>query len=199
MLNKPFAAAAEQNRNDILYVLKQTFKDIRTVLEIGSGTGQHAAYFSQHLRHLTWQASDKAPMLSGISMWLDELSNTNVPAPIALDVTHDWPTQKYQGAFAANIAHIMHWNELEALFSGLNQTLASPGIFCLYGPFNIDQQYTSESNRRFDQWLKQRDTKSGIRDKNDLDLLAMNNNFDSAKIWDMPTNNKILCWVRPDS
>jgi hypothetical protein len=196
MLKKPFAPAAEENRDAILKVLQQEFKHINTVLEIGSGTGQHAAYFSQHLAHLNWQASDKHTMLSGIAMWLDDANLETPLAPIELDVNLNWPQQSYQGAYAANIAHIIHWNEIEALFSGLDQVLIDSAVFCLYGPFNINGDYTSESNRLFDLWLKERDPESCIRDKNDLDQLAIKNNFQASSLWEMPANNKILCWRR---
>ena len=196
MLNKPFAPAAKENRHVILEVLKQEFKNTTTVLEIGSGTGQHAAYFPQYLPHLNWQASDKQEMLAGITMWLNDAKLDNALTPIELDVNLNWPQQHYDGAYAANIAHIMHWHEIESLFSGLNQTLTDSSVFCLYGPFNIDGNYTSESNRRFDQWLRNQDPQSCIRDKNDLDQLAMNYNFQASKEWEMPANNKILCWRR---
>lgn len=196
MLKKPFAPAAKENRDVILSVLQQEFKHTNTVLEIGSGTGQHAAYFSQQLTHLDWQASDKRKMLAGISLWIDDTNSKNLLPPIELDVSLDWPQQSYQGAYAANIAHIMHWNEIEALFSGLNKVLADSAIICLYGPFNINGDYTSESNRRFDQWLKDRDPESCIRDKSDLDQLAIKNNFQASAEWEMPANNKILCWRR---
>lgn len=196
MLKKPFAPAAKENRDAILNVLHQEFKQANKVLEIGSGTGQHAAYFSQQLTHLAWQASDKQEMLAGITMWLDDLNLDNVLTPIALDVNLNWPQQTYDGAYAANIAHIMHWNEIEALFSGLDQVLTDSAVFCLYGPFNINGDYTSESNHRFGQWLVNRDPLSCIRDKKDLDQLALNNNFQPSTEWEMPHNNKILCWRR---
>ena len=196
MLKKPFAPAAKENCDAILSVLRQEFKHTNSVLEIGSGTGQHAAYFSQQLTHLIWQASDKQEMLAGITMWTNDASLKNALTPIELDVSLNWPQQRYEGAYAANIAHIMHWNEIESLFSGLNQVLTDSAVFCLYGPFNINGDYTSESNRRFDLWLKDRDPQSCIRDKHDLDKLAIKNNFQLSIEWEMPANNKILCWRR---
>ena len=196
MHTKPFAPAAEENREAILNVLREEFKSTNSVLEIGSGTGQHAAYFSQQLPHLTWQASDKLEMLAGINMWLNDTNRQNTSAAIELDVCSHWPQQNYQGAFAANVAHIMHWHEIEALFSGLDKALTSSAVFCLYGPFNIDGKYTSDSNRRFDQWLKNRDPESCIRDRNDLDQLALKNNFQVSTEFEMPANNKILSWRR---
>ncbi len=196
MLEKPFAPAAKENQDAILKALREEFKQSNSVLEIGSGTGQHAAYFSQQLTHLEWQASDKKEMLAGINMWISDTHFHNAPPPIELDVRLNWPQQRYQAAYAANIAHIMHWNEIEALFSGLDQVLTGSAVFCLYGPFNVDGNYTSESNRRFDQYLRDRDSESYIRDKNDLDQLAIKNNFQTSTEREMPANNKILCWKR---
>lgn len=196
MTNKPFAAAAEQNREDILPIIKKTFKHANCVLEIGSGTGQHAAYFAKHLPHLTWQASDVSSMLDGIQLWIDEANLPNLPKPISLDVNKEWPKKKYDAAYAANIAHIMHWQDLETLFKGLSDTLSRGGIFCLYGPFNIDSDYTSESNQRFDHWLKQKDPESGLRDRGELNNIALKNGLHPDSCWDMPANNKILSWKK---
>ena len=196
MLNKPYAAAAEQNRNDILRVLEKEFKTTRSILEIGSGTGQHAVYFAEHMPHLNWQCSDKKEMLAGINLWIEEARLTNTPTAIELDVTGTWPQTNYDGAYAANIAHIMHSNEIEALFSGLGQVLMPQAKFCLYGPFNIDGQYTGESNREFDLWLRQRDAASYLRDKSDLDELARHNQLEPVNCHSMPSNNLILCWQK---
>ena len=112
MQNKPYAAAAEQNRGDILKVLAIEFMHANSVLEIGSGPGQHAIYFAEHLPHLTWQSSDKKEMLTGINLWIDEAGLTNVPRAIALDVTDKWPNEKFDAAYGANIAHIMHSDQI---------------------------------------------------------------------------------------
>ena len=196
MPDKPFAQAADQNRHDILLVLQQVFHHSHNVLEIGSGTGQHAVHFAKHLSHLTWQASDIQSMLAGIQQWISEAALPNLPNPIALDVNHSWPEQTFDAVFAANVAHIMHWPDIEAMFSGVGKVLSPDGHFCLYGPFNIDGQYTSESNQRFDTWLKRRDPESGLRDKAELDKLAIKNALKPAKQWDMPANNKILSWTK---
>lgn len=196
MPSKPFAEAAEQNRDDILAVLRQTLKQNSTVLEIGSGTGQHAVHFAKHLPHITWQCSDKHTMLAGIELWINDANLPNLPAAIELDVNDSWPKQKYSAAFAANIAHIMHWQDIEALFTGLTTTLKTDAIFCLYGPFNIEGHYTSASNQRFDDWLKKRDPLSGLKDKAELDQLALKHGFKAKQSWDMPANNKILVWTK---
>ena len=196
MSNKPFAAAAHQNQDDILQVLQNEFRHSKNVLEIGSGTGQHAAYFSEKLPHLTWQASDKDENIAGISMWIDDCRNT--PPPITLDVLSTWPQDTFDSAFAANVTHIMHWNEIEAMFAGLSRVLSNHATFCLYGPFNLNGAYTSESNKEFDQWIQNRDPLACIRDKGDLNKLAKENNLIESKVYPMPANNMIICWKKID-
>ena len=194
--NKPYSAAAEQNRDAILPVLLQEFSTAKNILEIGSGTGQHAIYFAQHLPNLIWYPSDKEENIAGIQQWIYEANRNNVQAPITLDVCKQWPEKLFDGAFAANVAHIMHWHEIEAMFAGLASVLAPDSIFCLYGPFNINGDYTSDSNRKFDLWLKSRDPHSCIQDKDDLNTLANNNNFEMHNDWEMPSNNRILSWKK---
>lgn len=196
MVDKPFSPAAEQNRDAILSVLKIEFEQAHSVIEIGSGTGQHAVYFARQLPHLTWQASDKPEHIEGIQQWINEANLNNVSPPIILDVCRQWPNHQYDAAFAANVAHIMHWHEIEAMFAGLALILAANAKFCLYGPFNLNGEYTSESNREFDQWLYKRDPHSCIRDKNELDELAKKNNLGLYKDWEMPCNNRLLCWKK---
>ena len=196
MPNKPFSVAAKQNREAILPVLQQEFKTAKNILEIGSGTGQHAVYFGQQLTWLNWQPSDTRENLAGIQQWVEPANLNNVRPAIELDVCKAWPKQSYDGAFAANVAHIMHWHEIEAMFAGLASVLTQDARFCLYGPFNIDGDYTSESNREFDQWLHARDPESCIRDKDDLNTLAIKNNFQLKNDWEMPANNRILTWQK---
>lgn len=195
-MNKPYSEAAYQNRDVILAVLAEEFKQASNILEIGSGSGQHAVYFSKHLPHLTWQPSDQAEYLAGIQLWINENNSPGLQTPFVLDVCATWPENDYDGIFAANVAHIMHTHEIEAMFAGVAEHLLKSGTFCLYGPFNINGQYTSASNENFDLWLKQRDPESYIRDKNDLDQLAKSNNLKPARAWEMPANNFILSWQK---
>ena len=116
LLQRPFSQASERNREPILEVLRIYFRHQHRILEIGSGTGQHAVYFGQGLPHLLWQASDRADNLPGIRLWLDEANLENTPAPITLDVKALWPTQTFDGLFTANTLHIMAWPEIEAFF-----------------------------------------------------------------------------------
>jgi cyclopropane fatty-acyl-phospholipid synthase-like methyltransferase len=141
---KPFSEASERNRAPILAILKRIFADRKRVLEIGSGTGQHAAYFAPGLPHLVWQASDVADNLADIREWVSS------PAPIELDVDQPWPSVGADAVFSANTCHIMSWPQVERLFAGVGALLPRDGVFALYGPFNYDGKPTSHSNARFD-------------------------------------------------
>lgn len=195
--DKPCSASCERNRDPILAVLRGHFADRRRVLEIGSGTGQHAVYFAAGMPWLTWQCSDVTDNLPGIRAWLDEAALPNVPAPIALDVAYGpWPTQAPDAAFSANTLHIMGWPEVEALFAGLDATLADTATLAIYGPFNYDRAYSSDSNRDFDAWLKARDPRSGIRDFEAVDSLARAIKLELLDDIAMPANNRCLVWQR---
>lgn len=200
--DKPFAPACERNRGPILGVLQRSFADRRAVLEIGSGTGQHAVHFAQAMPWLQWQASDRSEHLPGIRAWLDEAALVNTPPPLTLDVAGGaWPagsldTARFDAAFSANTLHIMGWPEVEAFFAGLDRTLAADAVLAVYGPFNYGGDYTSASNRAFDAWLKARDARSGIRDFEAVDALARGAGFDLAEDAAMPANNWCLVWRR---
>ena len=175
--------------------------DKRHVLEIGSGTGQHAVYFAKQLAHLIWQTSDQEQHHQGINLWIDEAGLDNIIAPIKLDVSKDkWPekntTQKIDAIFSANVVHIMAWENVIDYFNYGAKLLKKDGLFILYGPFNYHGNYTSESNANFDQWLKSRDSESGIRDFEALDLLANKNKMILKYDIEMAANNRILCWEK---
>lgn len=194
---KPFAESSEQNKHAILPVLQQEFAQTRCVLEIGSGTGQHAVFFAHQFPHLQWHASDVADNLPGIALWLSEYPGHNLHGPYPLDVTQaDWPQFPIDAIFSANTAHIMHWPAVQAMFAGVGRVLAVGGRFCLYGPFNYHGAYTSDSNARFDEWLKARDPASGVRDIDDLALLAATAGLEFVRDHAMPANNRILVWQK---
>lgn len=196
---KPFAEACEQNKQPILAVLRDQFADCRAILEIGSGTGQHAVYFAARLPHLHWQPSDVAENLPGIRQWLAEDGGDNLADPLRLDVsTSDWPTGPYDGVFSANSVHIMSWPQVEATFAGVGRVLRPGGRFCLYGPFKYHGVHTSESNARFDIFLRQRDPQSGVRDVDDLQALAAAAGLSLIEDIEMPVNNRILVWQKSD-
>ena len=197
MIDKPFSESCVQNREPILAVLRKIFADCRQVLEIGSGTGQHAVYFGAELPHLVWQSADVPPHHAGIRAWLDEAALPNVRPPIALDVSQPgWRCGRYDAVFSANTLHIMGWPEVEAFFEGVGEVLEAGGVLAVYGPFNTNGAYTSESNARFDAWLKARDPASGVRDFEAVDALARTQGLVLQQDIAMPANNRTLVWRR---
>lgn len=166
------------------------------MLEIGSGTGQHAAHFAAALPQLTWQTSDLEASLPGMRLWLEEAGLPNLPPPIALDVTGPWPQGPFDAVFTANTLHIMSWPEVRALFARLPAVLAEETVLAVYGPFNYDGRFTSPSNATFDAWLKQRSPHSGIRDFAAVDELARSIGFALMEDRPMPANNRTLVWRR---
>jgi cyclopropane fatty-acyl-phospholipid synthase-like methyltransferase len=193
---KPHAPACERNRDFILAVLTEYLSDCRRVLEIGSGTGQHAVYFAAALPHLSWQASDRAENLPGIRMWLAEAGLPNTPSPLDFDVNCDWPYGEFDALFSANILHIMSWTEVERLFSGLPDIMTRDAWLMVYGPFNYQGRYTSDSNASFDGWLKRRGAHMGIRDFEAVDALAQAASLRLIEDRAMPANNRLLVWRR---
>ncbi|HEY7890463.1 MAG TPA: DUF938 domain-containing protein [Steroidobacteraceae bacterium] len=193
---KPYSEACERNGGPILEVLREHFAHRRHVLEIGSGTGQHAVHFAAALPQLTWQTSDVEANLPGIRLWLEESGLRNLPAPLALDVSGAWPDKRFDGVFTANTLHIMGWPEVQTLFAALPRVLATNATLAVYGPFNYEGRFTSPSNASFDEWLKQRSPHSGIRDFAAVDELARSIGFALAEDRAMPANNRTLVWRR---
>jgi len=181
---KPFSEASERNRQPILAVLKRVLARSRRVLEIGSGTGQHAAYFAPELPHVVWQASDVAENLPGIRQWVSH------PAPIELDVDGNWPDVQADAVYTANTLHIMSWQQVERLFRGLRKL--EPQVLCIYGPFHYGGKPTSESNARFDAMLRSRDPASGVRDFESIVRLAAEARLMLDEDNAMPANNRLL-------
>jgi hypothetical protein len=194
---KPFAESCAQNQAPILAVLEEVFADRCRVLEIASGTGQHAVHFGRALPHLTWQTSELPKNHAGIHAWLDEAALPNVLPPLAIDVNDTiWPVGPVDAVFNANTVHIVSWPEVERLFAGIGRVLEVGGLLCLYGPFNYGGRYTAESNARFDVWLKNRDPDSGVRDFEALNALAEAQGMRLHKDVDMPSDNHTLVWRR---
>ena len=207
MPDKPHSPSCDRNQEPILDVLRAHFADRGHVLEIGSGTGQHAVHFAQAMPWLIWQCSDDEAYLPGIRMWLDEARLPNTPAPfplqaVAMPAAHfapqpvPTPAGGYDAVFSANTLHIMGWPEVEALFASLPTLLADDATVAVYGPFNIGGAYTSASNREFDGWLKARDARSGIRDLEAVNALAAGIGLQLIADVAMPANNRMLLWRR---
>ncbi len=195
--DKPFAPACERNRDPILVVLREHFADRRRVLEIGSGTGQHAVHFAAALPHLLWQSSDRAGNLPGIRQWLAEAALPNTPPAIELDVAGAWPTDlRFDAVFSANTLHIMAWAEVERLFAKLPSVLADDAIVVIYGPFHRGGHPTSASNADFDASLRARAPHMGVRDLADVDAQARGVGFTLVAEHAMPANNFCVVWRR---
>jgi SAM-dependent methyltransferase len=195
--DKPYSESCEQNREPILDVLREVFTDRTYVLEIGSGTGQHAVYFGAELPHLRWQTADLPLHHPGIRLWLDEAALPNVLPPIALDVNQkSWHGGRFDAVFSANTLHIMSWIEVERFFAGIGEVLETGGVLAVYGPFNYNGTFTSESNARFDVWLKSRNPASGVRDFEAVDALARARGLMLQQDIAMPANNRTLIWRR---
>lgn len=196
--NMPFSQACANNREPILAVLRDWLSNSARVLEIGTGTGQHAEFFAARLSHLSWLPSDHPDALWQSKLRLEQAEAENLVLPVLpLDVAdHPWPEMEADAAFSANTAHIMSWPEVEAMFTGVGRLLPPGGCFCLYGPFNEAGQYTSESNRRFDEWLRGRSPSQGIRNLEALQALAARHDLSLEENRGMPANNQLLLWRR---
>lgn len=196
-MSKPYAASSDENKEPILSVLREVLAGSRRVLEIGSGTGQHAVYFGLHLAHVVWLPSDLPEHLPGIRLWWEEAALPNVAAPLALDVNEpDWPVAEVDAVFSANTAHIMDWTSVGAMFTGVGRVLREGGVFALYGPFHYGGQPTSASNARFDASLRARNPAMGVRNFEDLDALARAAGMRLQRDYPMPVNNRTLVWEK---
>jgi cyclopropane fatty-acyl-phospholipid synthase-like methyltransferase len=195
-MQRPFSQACENNQAAILAVIKPLFASVDKVLEVGSGTGQHAVYFAGQMPHLQWQPADQQDYLDGIESWRAFAELPNILPPLVLDVNQPWPISSVPAIFSANTVHIMSWLEVEKFFAGLANVLQLGGVFCLYGPFNYQGRYSSDSNARFDQWLLQRNPLSAIRDFEAVDQLAQQAGMTLLADHAMPANNRCLVWQK---
>lgn len=195
MSEKPEAPATDRNRDAILEVIRVELQHASSVLEIGSGTGQHAVFFGGKLPWLRWQTSDRRENHDGIHAWLADASLGNVELPLDLDVEQVGEVPgTYDAVFSANTAHIMNFDAVRCMFGIVGKCLPSGGLFCLYGPFNLGGEFTSDSNRRFDQSLKSGDPRMGIRDLEALQDIAAENGLGPGNRYAMPANNMLVVW-----
>lgn len=193
----PTSEACERNKGPILEVLRIAFADRGTVLEIGSGTGQHAVHFAAHLTHLTWQPTEQLAYLPDLSQRVKLEGTHNLRPPTVLDVKQTvWPLRHVDAVFTANTLHIMSWAEVQAMYQGLGAVLAAGGVLCVYGPFRYGGRYTSDSNRDFDGMLQDRDPVSGLRDIEEVTGLAAQYGLRLKLDHDLPANNRLLEFVR---
>lgn len=192
----PFSAACERNREPILAVLREHFADRARVLEIGSGTGQHAVHLAAALTQLIWQTSDVAANLPGIEVWLAEARLPNTPPPLLVDVDRDWPCGQWDAAYSANTLHIMSWEQDQRFFAGLGSVLAPDATLAIYGPFRYGGNFTSPSNEEFDRSLRDSAAHMGIRDIEAVLSLANEHGFKLSQDIGMPANNQMLIFKR---
>lgn len=194
----PCSPACERNRRPILEVLRKHFADRRRVLEIGSGTGQHAVHFAADLSHLIWHCSDRPGHLDDVRVWLAHAGLPNTPSPFELDVADRtlWPKDRFDAAFSANTLHIMGWPQVQDFFELLGQMLEQDAKLVVYGPFNYSGRFTSDSNAAFDAQLKTSDPARGIRDFDSVDTLARAQGLELVADLEMPANNRCLVWRR---
>lgn len=194
-MNKPCSPSAERNKDPILDVLKRELSAKNTVLEIGSGTGQHACYFANALTDIIWQPTELSENIPTIDLWLSEHSLANVLDPIELDVdVHPWPDASADVCFTCNTFHIVSQASVCSIFQGCQSVLAGSGKLCVYGPFTIEGKHIGAGNEEFDQWLRESDPNSGVRDITQLDEIARQFGFTACRRIEMPANNFMLVW-----
>jgi cyclopropane fatty-acyl-phospholipid synthase-like methyltransferase len=194
----PDAPSTARNRDPILAVLRQRFAMRMRVLEIGSGTGQHAVHFARALPHLKWHTSDLAENHEAIRAWLAEARLPNVVPPVVLDMgrPETWPYTRHDAIFSANTLHIASWPEVESLFANLPRVLAAKATLVFYGPFNIGGEFTSPSNKAFDAELRAADPARGIRDLEKVQALAAKAGLTFIEDIPMPANNRCLVFEK---
>lgn len=194
---KQFSPSCERNRSPILAVLREILPRAGTVLEIGSGTGQHAVYFAAHLPQLQWQPADLPASFPSIEAWAAEAALPNLLAPVEFDLLA--PAQPITDARAIvciNTIHIVAWSGVEKLFAYAGRTLPQGGVLYVYGPYRYTDRPLEPSNEAFDQWLKARDPASGVRDFDAVDALARRHGLRLAGDRAMPANNRSIWWIR---
>lgn len=194
---KLYSESCERNQEPILKILQEVLIKQQYVLEIASGTGQHAVYFGRALPHLSWQTSELTEKHEEILAWLNEIKLPNVLPPVTINVNDvKWPVGIVDAVFNANTVHIISWLEVERMFAGIAHVLNANGILCLYGAFKYKGEFTSESNARFDAYLRSNDRNSGIRDFENINRLAESYGLFLTSDVSMPSYNRTLIWQR---
>lgn len=195
-MERPSSPACVRNSAPILAVLQPWLADRRHVLEIGSGTGEHAVHFAAAMPQLVWQTSDRDDHLPGIRAWLDHAQLTNTPPTVTLDVNGRWPQGPFDAVFTANTLHIMGWPEVQRLFAALPAACTADARLAIYGPFHEHGLPTSEGNAAFDAALRARDPRMGLRDRAAVDDLAAASGFKLRRAVPMPSNNLCMLYQR---
>ena len=178
-------------------MLRHELRECSTVLEIGSGTGQHAVTFAAALPGVTWQTSDLVQSQAGIRAWIADAGPGNVRPPLDFDVlSATAPPGQYDAVFSANTAHIMSYAAVCRMFELVGGTLHKAGVFCLYGPFSRGGRFSTQSNAAFDASLRSRNANMGIRDLESLDRNAAGSGLVRRRLYAMPSNNHMAVWLK---
>ena len=197
MEQKPYAPSCDRNREPILGVLQSFLGNTKSLLEIGAGTGQHAVFMAPHFDHMDWTLADRRQNHKGISLWLGDFPNSNIHGPIEYEIPESsLPRETFDGVFTCNTLHMIPWSHCLKMFDDVNHTLLPEGLFIIYGAFNYKDQFTSESNRNFDIWLKKRDPQSGIKNFEDVTNALKTLGFQKLQDISMPANNCILVFKK---
>lgn len=194
MLN--FSESCARNQQVIFENLLPWLQQSQQVLEIGSGSGQHALHFCKQLAQLQWQCTDRSEWLAALKINIESAALSNLSPPIELDVNNHWPAAQYDLIYTANSLHIMSWESVQNLMFNITGCLNEGAYFCCYGPFKYAGEFTSPSNANFDTWLKSRDIESGIRDFEALEALANAQHLKLVSDIAMPANNQLLIWQK---
>jgi len=193
-MSKRFSQHCENNKQPILEQLSIHFKNCQNALEIGSGTGQHAVFFASQMPQLTWHTSDMPENHANILAWITESPSKNITPPITFTIGQDpWPEIHADAVFTANTTHIMQPSEARQMMEIISINLPEGGVFCQYGPMNVNGRYTSDSNREFDKNLKQKGF-GGLRDIEQL--ITWGEGMQLAARVAMPANNFLLVWQK---
>ena len=194
---KQHAPSFEGNKDYILPMLREALPARGLVLEVGSGTGQHAAFFAAHFPQLVWQPTDLAANLPSIAAWRAEAALPNLRAPLELDLFHGrWPVSAAQAVVCINTVHIVAWKGVENLFAGAGRVLEPGGVMYVYGAYRYATRPLEPSNEKFDQWLKDRDPVSGVRDFEAVNALAERHGLVLHEDRAMHGNNRSIWWVK---
>ena len=197
---KQFAPSCDRNKDEILAVLQEIFPPSGVVLEIGSGTGQHAVYFAARLPHLIWQPTDLEQNLPSIRAWCAEANQQNLRAPLELDLLCEhWPVATASAVVCINTTHIVSSPGVENLLAGVGRVLAPGGVLYVYGAYRYATRVLEPSNEEFDRWLKARDPASGVRDFEAVNALAQRNGLQLTEDRAMPGNNRSIWWTKAAS
>ncbi len=189
--------ATARNREPILAALVTRLPASGLVLELASGSGEHAVHFARALPHLDWQPTDLDPdALASIAAWSAEAALPNLRAPLLLDATAPWPVDHADAIFCANMIHISPWPATEALFAGAGRVLPIGAALFTYGPYKFHGQFTAPSNHSFDQSLRGRDPNWGVRDIEELTATAAPHGLTLEETLELPANNHLLVWRR---